>query len=79
MIFLLLPHTLSVKNSIVYFTSAKLVNFLFGTSSNFAQGSIISDAWLSLSSQGLRVTTPSPRGRKSKPTIDSSTDDLPAD
>ncbi len=39
MIFLLVPQTLSVKKSIVSLTSAKLVNFLFGTSSNLAQGS----------------------------------------
>jgi hypothetical protein len=40
MMFLLLPQTLSVKKSIVYLTSAKLVNFLFGTSSNLAHGSV---------------------------------------
>ena len=79
MIFLLLPQTLSVKKSIVDLTSAKSVNFLFGTSSNFAHGSIFSCEWFSLSSSGLLVTTPSPLGRKSKPTIDSRTDDLPAD
>ena len=39
MIFLLVPQILSVKKSIVSLTSAKLVNFLFGTSSNLAQGS----------------------------------------
>jgi len=42
MIFLLLPHTLSVRKSIVDLTSAKSVNFLFGTSSNFAHGTIYS-------------------------------------
>ena len=78
MIFLLLPHTLSVKNSIVCFTSWKLVNFLFGTSSNLAHGSP-SVVWLSLSSRGLLVHTPSPLGRQSRPIILSSTDDLPAD
>ena len=36
MIFLLLPHTLSVRNSMVDLTSLKSVNFLFGTSSNLA-------------------------------------------
>jgi len=76
--FLLLPHTLSVKNSIVYFTSWKLVNFLFGTSSNLAHGSP-SVVWLSLSSRGLLVQTPSPLGRQSRPIILSSTEDLPAD
>lgn len=40
MMFLDLPQTLSVKKSMVYLTSAKFVNFLFGTSSNFAQGSV---------------------------------------
>jgi len=73
------PQILSVKKLIVSLTSWKLVNFLFGTSSNLAQGSILSDIWLSLSSSGLLVTTPSPLGRKSSPTTDSSTDDLPAD
>ena len=29
------------------------------------------------SSNGLRVTTPSPLGKKSKPTIDSKTEDFP--
>jgi hypothetical protein len=77
--FLLLPHTLSVKNSIVYLTSAKSVNFLLGTSSNLAHGIIFSFEWLSLSSQGLLVTTPSPLGKKSRPTMDSRTEDLPAD
>ena len=77
--FLLLPQILSVKKSMVYFTSAKFVNFLLGTSSNLAHGSILSAAWLSLNSRGLLVTTPSPLGKKSKPTIDSSTEDLPAD
>lgn len=76
--FLLVPQTLSVKNSIVLFTSLKSVNYLFGTSSNFAHGWIFSEAWLSLSSNGLLVTTPSPRGKKSKPTILSRTLDLPA-
>jgi hypothetical protein len=42
MIFLLLPHTLSVRKSIVDLTSAKSVNFLFGTSSNLAHGTIYS-------------------------------------
>ena len=79
MIFLLLPHILSVRKSIVYLTSAKLVNFFPGTSSNLAHGSILSTEWFNLSSKGLLVTTPSPLGKKSKPTIDSKTDDLPAD
>ena len=77
--FLLLPQILSVKKSIVYFTSAKFVNFLFGTSSNLAHGSMLSGEWFNLSSRGLLVTTPSPLGKKSNPTIDSNTDDLPAD
>lgn len=77
-IFLLVPQTLSVKNSIVLLTSLKSVNCLLGTSSNFAQGYIFSEEWLSLSSKGLLVTTPSPRGKKSKPTILSKTLDLPA-
>ena len=79
MIFLLLPQIFSVKKSIVLFTSLKSVNFLFGTSSNLAHGTIFSLEWFNLSSNGLLVTTPSPRGKKSSPTIDSSTDDLPAD
>ena len=79
MIFLLLPQTLSVRNSIVDFTSAKSVNFLFGTSSNLAHGIIFSFEWLRRSSQGLLVTTPSPLGKKSRPTMDSRTEDLPAD
>lgn len=77
-IFLLVPQTLSVKNSIVLLTSLKSVNYLFGTSSNLAQGWIFSEAWLSLNSKGLLVTTPSPRGKKSKPTMLSRTLDLPA-
>ena len=77
-IFLLVPQILSVKNSIVLLTSLKSVNYLLGTSSNFAQGCIFSEAWLSLNSKGLLVTTPSPRGKKSKPTMLSRTLDLPA-
>jgi hypothetical protein len=77
--FLLLPQTLSVRNSMVYLTSAKSVNFLFGTSSNLAHGSSSPCTWLRRSSHGLLVTTPSPLGRKSRPTMDSRTDDLPAD
>jgi hypothetical protein len=42
MIFLLLPHILSVRKSIVDLTSAKSVNFLFGTYSNLAHGTIYS-------------------------------------
>lgn len=41
-IFLVLPAILSVKNSIVDFTSRKSVNFLPGTSSNLAHGIIFS-------------------------------------
>ena len=47
--FLLFPHTLSVRKSIVAFTSEKSVNFLFGTSSNLAQGWMFSEEWFSLS------------------------------
>jgi len=79
MIFLLLPHTLSVRKSIVDLTSAKSVNFLFGTSSNLAHGTIYSLVWFKRNSNGLLVTTPSPLGKKSSPTIDSNTDDFPAD
>ena len=79
MMFLLLPHTLSVRKSIVDLTSAKSVNFLFGTSSNLAHGTIYSLAWFKRNSKGLLVTTPSPLGKKSSPTIDSNTDDFPAD
>jgi hypothetical protein len=78
-IFLLFPQILSVRKSIVDLTSAKSVNFLFGTSSNFAQGTIYSFTWFRRSSRGLLVTTPSPLGKKSRPTIDSKTDDFPAD
>ena len=41
-IFLVVPATLSVRNSIVDFTSAKSVNLLPGTSSNLAHGTIYS-------------------------------------
>jgi len=76
--FLLFPHILSVKKSIVCFTSLKSVNFLFGTSSNLPQG-CEPGVWFRRNSSGRLVTTPSPLGKKSSPTIDSSTDDLPAD
>jgi len=79
MMFFDLPQILSVKKLMVSFTSLKLVNFLFGTSSNLAQGSMFSVLWFNLSSRGRLVTTPSPLGKKSRPTIDSSTEDLPAD
>ena len=71
------------------------MNFLFGTSSNLAQGSILSFEWFKRSSKGRLVTTPyfkkkllmrkknkkltSPLGKVSIPIIDSKTDDLPAD
>jgi hypothetical protein len=79
MIFLLLPHILAVRKSIVNLTSAKSVNFLFGTYSNLAHGTIYSLAWFKRNSRGLLVTTPSSLDKKSYPTIDSNTDDFPAD
>ena len=56
------------------------MNFLPGISSGkIAYGGTFPLTWLRRSSRGRLVTTPSPLGRKSRPTIDSSTDDLPAD
>ena len=75
-IFLLVLQTSSVNASIVSLTFTKSVNFVPFLSSKIAHGSpeLI---WHKRNSNGLRVTTPSPRGKKSRPTIDSNTDDLP--
>lgn len=74
------PHNLSVKLMILSLTSANLVNFLPGISSgNTPYGVIPSSMWLRRNSSGRLVTTPEPRGKKSRPTIDSKTEDLPAD
>ena len=75
-IFLFVLHISSVNFSIVSLTFIKSVNFVPFLSSKVAQGSpeLI---WHKRNSKGLRVTTPSPRGKKSSPTMDSNTDDLP--
>lgn len=79
-IFLLAPQTLSVSPTMLSRTSEKLVNFLpLISSGKTAKGVVPSSVWLRRNSRGLLVTTPSPRGKKSRPTIDSRTDDLPAD
>jgi len=87
--FFLVPASLSVKSSIVFFTNSKSKNFLSFISSNSAYGLIDSlyGICMSLSSKGLLVTTPfkiyficcltSPLGRQFIPIIDSSTDDFP--
>ena len=54
----------------------KSVNLTPFLSSKIAHGSPWL-MWHNLNSNGLLVTTPSPRGRKSNPTIDSNTEDLP--
>ena len=80
MMFLFAPHILSVKSTMLSLTSLKLVNFLpLISSGKTAKGVVPSSMWLRRSSSGLLVTTPSPRGKKSRPTIDSRTEDLPAD
>ena len=79
MMFLLLPQSLSVRPLILSRTSEKFVNLRPGISSGkMPYGLMSSETWLRRSSRGLLVTTPSPRGKKSRPTIDSRTEDLPA-
>ena len=77
-IFLSSLHTSSVNVSIISLTLLKSVNFCPFLSSKIAHGSpwLI---WHKRSSNGLLVTTPSPLGKKSNPTIDSKTDDFPED
>ena len=60
----------------VSLTLTKSVNLVPFLSSNIAQGSP-EFIWHKRSSKGLRVTTPSPLGKKSKPTMDSNTEDFP--
>ena len=60
----------------VSLTLMKSVNLTPFRSSKTAQGSP-EFIWHKRSSNGRRVTTPSPRGKKSKPTIDSKTEDFP--
>jgi len=65
---------------LIYFlTSAKSSNFLPGISSNtpYGFGSYSLGVYTNLNSRGLLVTTPSPLGKKSRPTIYSRRDDFP--
>ena len=75
----LVPATLSVRSTIVCRTTSKSSNFFPLISSNTAQGFASSWRWWSLISRGLLVQRPAFLGKKSIPTIDSSTDDFPAD
>ena len=72
LMFLFDLQTSSVKASMVSLTLMKSVNLTPFRSSKTAQGSP-EFIWHKRSSNGLRVTTPSPLGKKSKPTIDSKT------
>ena len=77
---LLLPQTLSVSPSIFSFTFCMSKNFYPGISSEkIAQGFTFSLRWFKRNSSGRLVQTPSPLGRKSRPTIVSRTEDFPAD
>lgn len=90
---LLLPAILAVSFSISRFTSWKSVNLRFGIWWNSAHSGCVATlaaVWgseelsspgtlISCRMSGLRVTIPLPRGRKSRPTIFSRTEDLPED
>jgi hypothetical protein len=90
---LLLPAILAVSFSISRLTSWNSVNLRFGMWWNSAHSGCVAtaaDVWASGESSsvgmlmswrmsGLRVTIPLPRGRKSRPTIFSRTDDFPDD
>ena len=80
---LLVPQTLSVTSLILSRTLSKSVNFFlllpYMISSNSAQGCFSPWMLFILNYKGLRVTTPDPLGRKSRPTICSSKELLPDD
>jgi hypothetical protein len=90
---LLFPAILAVSFSISRFTSWNSVNLRFGIWWNSAHSSCVANAaavcacvssssvgmLMSCRMSGLLVTIPLPRGRKSLPTIFSSTDDFPDD
>ena len=77
---LLAPQTLSVRPSMFSLTFYMSKNFYPGISSEkIAHGFAFSFKWFRRSSRGLLVHTPSPLGRKSRPTIVSKTEDFPAD
>ena len=77
---LLFPHTLSVSPLILSLTCCMSKNFYPGSSSEkMAHGFTFSLRWFKRNSSGRLVQTPSPLGRKSRPTIVSRTEDFPAD
>uniref|UniRef100_A0A0A8YU90 Uncharacterized protein n=1 Tax=Arundo donax TaxID=35708 RepID=A0A0A8YU90_ARUDO len=73
---LVLPVMRSVSSAISFLTAAKSVNRLRGAWRNSAY-SCPPSVLCSCSTRGLLVTIPDPRGRKSLPTMLSSTDDFP--
>mmetsp|Transcript_10194 Transcript_10194/g.25273 ORF Transcript_10194/g.25273 Transcript_10194/m.25273 type:complete len:215 (+) Transcript_10194:1375-2019(+) len=71
------PSFRSVSASISWRISPKSVNFLSGRWRNSPHSASASATCTSCSSSGRLVTIPEPRGRKSRPTRLSSTEDLP--
>src|SRR5574343_466603 len=78
MIFLVFPALSSVHLMIISLTSSKFV-YLVSFPSNTAYGFVDSEIWTRRSSKGRLVQTPSLRGKKFSPTIDSRTELLPDD